>query len=238
MAQLHFGPVIAGLIDRLPTVGGASIAFLCATIAVGANAQTEVKARFGSGLHGTSILLSKPGLLFLAFWGLVDAVFFMVFVNNHDWAKRAFNIEVEDNVLMTVAVVGLSAILIIRTNLATVGSVQLGGELVYSWSRSYLIDQLNRKRVSDRRAFMQRYRSYYRDVAGYPNYLVSLGNTLTNLAGGSANAAKIKEDFAKLKTEAAANAIESRESLTGLVYDYFGPKAVDDWAKVEDYGNT
>lgn len=229
--------MIAWLIDRLPTIGGAAVAFLCAAVAVGADAQTELKTRFGGGVHGTSILASVPGIFFLVFWGLVDSIFFVVFLNNHEWAKRAFNIEVEDNVLMTGAVVGLSAILIIRTNLATVGSVQLGGELAYSWSRSFLIDRLNRKRVTDRSSFLRRYRASCYDLATYPKYLASLGDRLTDLAGGNANQAKIKEELTKITAEATGEPGRARENLTKLVYDYFGPKVVDTWADDESFGN-
>jgi hypothetical protein len=173
---------------------GCIIAFLCAAIAVGADAQTEVRTRFGQ-LYDTSIFRTWPAYVFIIGWGMVDVSFFLAFLSNHDWAKRAFGIDVEDNLLWMGVVVGFSAVLIIRTNLATVGSVQIGGEYVYVWTRSFLIDRLNRRRARRRREFLIRFRPFCNDVAAYPKYFISLQQTLTNLAKGSAQGTEIMKQL-------------------------------------------
>lgn len=218
---------------------GTLIAFSCAVIAVGADAQTEVRARFGTGLRGTAVVATLPGIGFLVFWGLVDAVLFVIFLGHKAWAKTAFNISVEENVVFTGIVVGLSAMLIIRTNLMTVGSIQVGGELAYTWSRSFLIDRLNRKRVADRQRFMRQYRPTCRNIAAYPKYFSSLEAVLIPLANGSPAKDRILGQLSDIKRGLADANLDAsaRESLTGLAYDYFGPEIVDDWAKDEDHGN-
>ncbi len=141
------------------SVFGGVIAFLCAAFAVGFDAQTEVGGQLGRR-YGTSILRAWPAYVFIIGWGSVDVGFYVAFLFNHDWAERAFNVHVEQNLLLTGVVVGLSAVAIVRTNLATVGSFQIGGEYFYVWSRSFLIDSLNRRRVQARDAFLRHYRSY------------------------------------------------------------------------------
>jgi hypothetical protein len=223
------------------SVLAAAIAFVCAAVAVGFDAQTEVRTRLGR-LYGTSILRTLPGFVFIIFWGVVDVVIFVVFLFNHDWAKRAFNIEIEQNLAWTGLVVGLSAVLIIRTNLATVGSFQVGGELAYSLSRASLIDWLNRARGRARRSFLGRYRTICKDTAGKPNYFTSLERVLVDLALGSEQRGEIEKQLAKIKATVpnpqSPDAVAiAREDLTALVYDYFGPTEVDRWGVEFDYGN-
>jgi hypothetical protein len=225
----------------LDVILGALIAFACAAIAVGLDAQTEARVRLGR-LYGTSILRTWPGFIFIIVWGIVDVGFFVAFLFNHDWAKRAFNVDVEQNLVWTGVVVGFSAVLIIRTNLGTVGSFQIGGELAYSWSRSVLIDWLNRSRARARRAFLTRYRPNCRNVATYGSYFTSLEGALNGLATGSAQRTDIEKQLAAIKATVANphtpdDTPAAREDLTGLVYDYFGPKEVNAWAEESDYGN-
>lgn len=171
--------------------------------------------------------------------GAVDVALYFAFLSNHEWAKRAFNVEVEKNLLWTGLVVGLSAVLIIRTNLATVGNFQIGGEYAYTWSRALLIDILNRTRARARRAFITKYRPPCKDVASYPKYFTSLEDTLKTLAQGSDFRAEIEQQLATLRkngNDPNADAA-AREGLTGLVYDYFGPKEVKSWSEDSDFGN-
>lgn len=217
---------------------GGILAFACAAIAVGTDAQTEIRTRFGRR-HGTFILNQREGYAFILFWGAVDVVFFVVFLHNHDWAKRAFNIDIEQSLIWAGIVVGLSAILIIRTNLATVGNFQIGGELLYSLSRAFLIDKLNRVRVRARRTFIGGYRPYFKDTQKYPKYFASLEGVLKELAPGSDRSGEIGTQLSTIKAEHQKpdDSAEAREALTGLMYDYFGPREVKSWADETDYGN-
>jgi hypothetical protein len=220
---------------------GAVLAFICAAIAVGSDAQTEVRARFGRR-YGTFILRKFDGYLFILFWGFIDVGFFVAFLYNHDWAKRAFNIEIEQNLIWAGVVVGLSAILIIRTNLATVGGFQIGGEFLYSLSRAALIDRLNRVRVRARRAFIIELKPRIADAAGYPNYFTSLETMLVGLAAGTDKVAEIEGQLNTIKAgvtnpQVPDTSTTAREALTGLTYDYFGPGEVHSWANDTNYGN-
>jgi hypothetical protein len=220
---------------------GGFIAFVCAVFAVGSDAQTEVRKRFSSR-YGTFILRAWPGFAFIIFWGIVDVGFYIAFLFNHEWAKRAFNIDVEPNAYLMGLTVGLSAILIIRTNLATVGSISVGGEHGYLWSRAKLVDLLNRKRVRIRRNFLARYKPYCANIAAYHSYFTSLERNLRALAAGSAQQFEIEEQLKGIKDSVTAPAtpdttVDAREDLTALCYDYFGPDEVDGWATSTDYGN-
>jgi hypothetical protein len=137
-------------------------------------------------------------------------------------------------------VVGFSAVLLIRTNLATGGSVQIGGEYVYTWSRSLLIDRLNRARARMRLALLQPHRRFCRDITSYPNYFRSLeSDALTPVAAGSAQRDEILTQLATIKASVANHEKDgdAREDLTKLVYDYFGPADVESWATTTDHGN-
>ncbi len=223
----------------IQSVIGALIAFSCAAVAVGTDAQTAVRALFGSRYY-TFILRTWLGYVFIGGWGLIDVAFYVAFLSNKDWAKAAFNIDISENLLWTGVVVGLSAVLIIRSNFATIGSVQLGGEYPYSWSRAKLIELLNRKRTRQRRAFLTRLRPFCRNTGGYGNYFTSLESTLTTLAMGSTQRSDIEAQLSAIKASAANPNADAgaRESLTGLIYDYFGPGEVDAWAQDSDYGNN
>lgn len=220
------------------SVLGGGLALICAALAVGSDAQTEVRARFGRR-YGTFILGSWQGAAFILFWGIVDVLFYIAFLYNHDWAKRAFNIEVEQNLVWMGVVVGLSAILIIRTNLASVNGFQIGGELAYSWSRAALIDNLNRARLRARRTFLSPFKAYAKDITAYPNYFASLEAILVALMPGSDKRAEIQAQLDAIKNGLASPDASpvARESITGLVYDYFGPNEVTTWATESDYGN-
>src|SRR5215471_11501347 len=184
------------------SVFGGCLAFICAAIAVGSDAQAEIRSRFGRR-YGTFILGAREGYLFILAWGIVDVAFYIAFLFNHDWAKRAFNIEIEPNLLWTGIVVGLSAILIFRTNLATINGFQIGGELLYSFSRAYLIDNLNRARLRARREFLAQYRPYFRNTASYRNYFSSLEKVLKDLSAGSDKSAEIDAQLTGIKAAVA-----------------------------------
>jgi hypothetical protein len=222
------------------SVLGALIAFICAAFAVGLDAQTEIATRLGR-LYGTSILRTLPGFLFIIGWGAVDVVFYLVFLFNHDWANRAFNITVSDNLLWTGVVVGFSAVLIIRTNLGKIGSVEVGGEFAYSRSRAELINRLNLSRARARRNFLRRYRQICEDVAQYPSYFSALEKFLVEAVRGNEQRTEIEQQLVKIKEGLAEpttpdTAPQAREDITGVVYDYFGPKELDEWARESDYG--
>jgi hypothetical protein len=183
-----------------------------------------------------------PGWVFILVWGVVVAVLFRVFLRHHDWAQRAFNVEIGDNLLAAGFVVGLSAILLIRTNLATIGSVQVGGEYAYTASRAFLIDPLNRKRVKARKAFLRRHQEACADAGTYPRLFGEAETHLGALAMGSPHQATLQSELANLRQSVQASDPNTdsaaRRSVIGLFYDYFGPKEVDDWVNSTRYGNV
>jgi len=220
---------------------GGVLAFVCAAIAVGSDAQGEVRTRFGRR-QGMSILRCWQGYAFIVLWGAFDAILYRIFLSHHDWAERAFNIKVEENLIWTGAVVGFSAILVIRTNLATINGFQIGGELIYTYTRAALIDSLNRRRLRARRAFISEFKPKIKDLASYPNYFSSLEKILFELAEGSDRRAEIEAQLKLLKAEASNPSTPdsrpmAREGITGLVYDYFGADEVNAWARDENFGN-
>ncbi len=222
---------------------GGFIAFICAAIAIGTDAQTEVRTRFGR-VYGTSVFRSLWGYLFIIGWGLINVGFYVAFLYKHDWAQRAFNIDVDKNLLWTGLVVGLSAVLIIRTNLATVGSIQVGGEWAYLWSRSFLIVRLNSKRVQSRREFLTRpghghQTPCHRDLTGFPAYFDALEDELKSHAKALPQEADILQQLKTIRgTKANPNKDSTaRKDLTALFYDYLGPTLFDSWAASTDCGN-
>ena len=217
---------------------GGVFAFICAAIAVGSDAQSEVNTRLGR-IRGTNIV-SWPGVAFVVFWGLADVAFYVAFLFNHEWAKKAFDIEIEKNLLWSGMVVGLSAVLIFRTNLATVGSVQVGGEWLYTTTRAYLIDALNRKRSRHRYAFLNTHKPFYNDCKKYPAYFTALHGKILDLAIGSPHKSEIETALDKTKTSGSEQPdtdVAVRMNVTGVAYDYFGAKEFEDWA-AQTFGNS
>jgi hypothetical protein len=216
---------------------GGLIAFGFAALAVGTDAQSEMRSRFG-GRHGTFAPSTGPGLVFIIWWSLVDLAFYIWFLKHHDWAKRAFNVDVEKGTILTGLAVGVSAVLIIRTKLATYNSIPVGFDAFYEWTRSILIDQLNRKRVRMRRTFLGKFKAPCNDIEGLPKYFTSAEKTLKELAAGKAQQAEIQSVMATIRSSVGEpdRSSVAREDLTGLFYDYFGPEEVEKWATDTDHG--
>ena len=109
---------------------GTAIAFSCGLVAIGVDLQDSVTARLGA-LANTSILQSWQGWAGLLGWGAFNAAMFQVVLLNPSWASQTFNFKVDDNLAWTGLLVGLSAIIIIRSKLTKVGNVEWGVEWLY-----------------------------------------------------------------------------------------------------------
>ncbi len=103
--------------DAAALAGGTVVAFCCAFIAIAVDLQTAVKAELG-GLADTSVLLCRWGWIIAVGWGGFDAVMFLVVEDHRQWASGTFGFKVDDNQLWTGLVVGVSAILVIRSKIA------------------------------------------------------------------------------------------------------------------------
>src|SRR3954466_705940 len=97
-----------------PLLAGSAIALACAVIAVGTDLQDSVTGRLGA-LANTSVLQCWQGWASLLGWGAFDAAMFHLVLLNPVWASETFHFKVDDNLAWTGLVVGVSAIVIIRS---------------------------------------------------------------------------------------------------------------------------
>ena len=228
--------------DTAALAGGTVIAFCCAFMAVAVDLQTAVKAELGA-LADTSVLMCRWGQIIAVGWGGFDAVMFLVVQNHRQWASGTFGFRVDENRLWTGLVVGVSAILIIRSKLAKVGGVEVGGEWAYLWSRAKVIDAVNRRRIAIKDDWRRRFAPAVRDVAGCPDFFTDLEVRLLDLVAGRPGIrASIMAQLSDLRRQhipagdatpdATINAsVRARSYLISVALDYFGYADIEKWAR-------
>lgn len=228
--------------DTAALAGGTVVAFCCAFIAVAVDLQTAVKAELG-GLADTSVLLCRWGRIIAVGWGGFDAVMFLVVEDHRQWASGAFGFKVDENHVWTGRVVGVSAILIIRSKLAKVGSVEVGGEWAYLWSRAKVIDAVNRRRVAIKDDWRRRFAPAVRNIDRYPELFTDLESRLLDLlAGRPGIRAAVTAQLSELRRQhvppgdAAPDrtineTVRARSHLVSVALDYFGYTEIESWAR-------
>jgi hypothetical protein len=112
---------------------GSLIALACALIAIGIDLQDAVTARLGV-LANTSILQCWQGWACLLGWGAFNVAMFQIVLLYPKWASETFHFEVGNNLASTGLLVGVSAMIIIRSKLMKVNNIEWGVEWLYLWS--------------------------------------------------------------------------------------------------------
>lgn len=220
--------------------GGAALAFLVAALVTGLDAQAEAHKRIGQ-IHGTAIASYRAGWLFIGGWGACGALLYLILITWPDWAKTAFQVDLQSNPLQTGAIVGGSLMAIVRLRLATFGAFALSLEPVYLSTTNRLLSRINDKRARDRRDARIAERPYFKDVAGYPNYLSALESELIERTKSRSDEFKnqLAAELQRLKgQDAAPDSKEGlREAMWGIAYDRCGPAMVGEWQVSTDRGN-
>ena len=222
---------------------GTIIAFACAAVAVAVDLQDTVRARMG-GFANTSVLLCWQGWLTLCAWGLFDAVMYHIILNNKEWASSTFGFRVDLNPLWTGLAVGLSAVIVIRSKLAKIGTFEIGGEFAYLWSRARVLDAVNKRRIDKKQQCQGgKTKEAIADIAAFPTLFTDLEAHLRDLATGrpDISAAVVSEidDLRKTYIKAGdANPDKTingtdraRSYLVNIALDYFGHRDFRKWAK-------
>ncbi len=222
------------------TAGGAALAFLLAAIVTGLDAQAEAHKRIGR-IHGTAIAGHRAGWAFFCGWGLCGAVVFLVLVTWPDWAKDAFQVDLQKNEFLTGAVVGGSLMAIVRLRLATFGALTLSLEPIYQASTNWLLSQINDRRARARRDARIAERRFFKDIAGYPHYFSSLEGELLERTKSHSDDIKtlLEVELKRLKDQdPAPDGKEGlREAIWGIADDRCGPEMVSEWQASTDHGN-
>jgi hypothetical protein len=225
-----------------PLLAGTAIAFGCALIAVGTDLQNSVTSRLGA-LANTSILQSWQGWAGLVAWGAFDATMFQVVLIDPNWATQTFHFDVGNNVPGAGLVVGISAILIIRSKLFKQGNVEWGAEWIYLWSSAQVLDAVNRHRIAIKRDWERRFPPSASNVAGHPNFFTELETHMTGILHGrpQQTQAALTQEFQRLRAnyipagdphpDATINGnAAARQYLVSAVLDHVGHTELADWA--------
>jgi hypothetical protein len=224
---------------------GGTISFFCALVAVGTDLQDSVKVRLGD-LAGTSILSTWQGWASLALWGCFTVFMFQFVVQHPAWATSTFLFKVSDNLLATGFVVGISAIVIIRSKLAKVGNVEWGVEWVYLWSSAQVLNAVNQKRIRTVGQWKRRFKPLVTDVVTYPNLFTDLESHMSSLLNGKSAKTQtaVSQEFTRLRVsyipagnanaDATINAnLLARQYIVSVILDHLGPDDLSDWAKTQ-----
>jgi hypothetical protein len=164
-----------------------------------------------------------------------------VILNNKEWATSTFGFQVDKSLIWTALVVGISAIIIIRSKLAKVGNFEIGGEWAYLWSRARVLNAVNKQRIKRKGIWQEKFRLAAVDVNKYQTFFTDLEQHLKDILTGrpdistavQAQLDQLREEYSG-KTpnqDAAVNASEkAREYLISVALDYLGHKDIVDWA--------
>ena len=228
--------------NLLPLLAATAIAFVCALIAVGTDLQNSVTSRLGA-LANTSILQSQQGWWSLLGWGAFDAAMLQIVLINPTWATQTFHFDVGKNLLWAGLVVGISAIIIIRSKLFKQGNVEWGVEWIYLWSSAQVLDAVNRKRIRIKGHSEGRFRPFASDLGQYPNFFTDLETHMLGILQGKSQQtqAAVTQEFAQLRAKyipagdqnpnaTINNNAPARRYLISVVMDHIGHTDLVTWA--------
>ena len=224
---------------------GTGIAFGCALIAVGSDLQASVTARFGAKAN-TLILQTWQGWASLVGWGAFTAASFHVVLTNPAWASDTFHFKVDDNLAWTGVAVGVSAIVIIRSKLAKVGSIEWGMEWVYLWSSAEVIDAVNKNLIKIKDFWEKKFKPSADDIAKYPTFFTDLEIHSTKVLNGKSKElmANVRDEIKRIRDtnipacypapDATINKnAPARRYLVSAILDHMGHIELVNWAKTQ-----
>jgi hypothetical protein len=228
--------------NLIPLSLGTAIAFWCAVIAVGTDLQSSVSNRLGA-LANTSILQCWQGWASLVGWGAFDATMLQIVLRNPVWASQTFHFDISSNLLWAGLVVGISAIIIIRSKLFKQGEVEWGAEWIYLWSAAQVLDAVNQHRIAIKRHWEGKFRSASDNIAAYANFFTDLESHMTAVLRGMppATQAALTQEFQRLRTnyppaggQTADDAVNgnaaARRYIVSAVLDHVGDSTLVEWA--------
>lgn len=232
--------------DNFPQMAeGTVIAFLFAVVFVGIDLQNSVN--LGGKIDGranTAILLCWQGWAGLIGWGAVDAAVFQGVLWYPDWASQTFHFGVTSNIPATGALVGVSAVAVLRSKLFKFGNADLGLEAVYVSSSSVVQEAVTRRRAKIKDEWIARLRPSARNIAAYPDFFTDLETYMKDILQGSGEKTReaLTQEFQRLRQkyskpgdaaqDAAINgSADARGYLVSAVLDYLGHADLRDWAK-------
>jgi hypothetical protein len=213
---------------------GTSIALLTALIAIGIDLQDAVTTRLGV-LANTSILQCWQGWASLLGWGAFNVTMFQIVLLDPKWASETFHFEVGNSLASTGLLVGVSAMIIIRSKLMKVNNVEWGVEWLYLWSSAQSLSAVNRKRIATKSSWETKFQPHVNNLAKYPNFFTDLETHLVNILKGSSPKVQdaLQQEFRQLRTtyisagdptpDLTINAsLPARRYLVSAVLDHLG----------------
>jgi hypothetical protein len=213
---------------------GTSIALACALIAIGIDLQDAVTTRLGV-LANTSILQCWQGWATLLGWGAFNVTMFQIVLLDPKWASETFHFEVGNNLASTGLLVGVSAMIIIRSKLMKVNNIEWGVEWLYLWSSAQSLSAVNRKRIATKSRWESKFQPYVNNLAKYPNFFTDLETHVVNILRGSSLKVQdaLQQEFTQLRAtyvsagdptpDTTINAsIPARRYLVSAVLDHLG----------------
>lgn len=214
---------------------GVLITFLLAVIAIGIDLQTAIRERLGR-LANTSAAQVCLGRAAPVLWGMVVAIVYLAVLAFPEWASHTFGFDVQKNELVMAGIVGVSAVLIIRSKFTKLGNLEIGFEAAYLWSRAKVLNSVNKMQAYQRETCINTYHDIVRDTANYPRYFTQLRDRMLLLLRGRPDIeAAVREQIGQLErlnaTVPADRDADAREFLTGVFIDYFGARDFDGWAR-------
>jgi hypothetical protein len=159
------------------------------------------------------------------------------------WASETFHFQVGENLLWTGLLVGVSAVIIIRSKLTKVNNIEWGGEWLYLWSGARVLDAVNRRRITIKQALEAKFAPHIRNLTTLPTFFTDLETHVNLLLPGldpeTRNA--INKEIQQLRASfiptgspnpddvVNGNAI-ARKVLVSVVIDYLGDRELKEWA--------
>lgn len=216
---------------------GALVAFVFACISVATDLQDELHRVAKGPRTGTQVLGSKYAVVFVIGWGAVGVVAYCVAQGFPEWFEKAFSLKLDKNNLLTGLLIGASTVVIIRSNLITVAKMPIGGEFFYSLTRARVVFVMNKRRGAQRADFLRAQRAYA-DIQAYPNYFTKMEAHIALIGPPLPTFGSMTTEIASIKAASRTpdGDVGARQSLTGLMYDYFGAEEVLAWGNQDDWG--
>jgi hypothetical protein len=193
--------------------------------------------------HYTSIFTCWQGWLSLAIWGIFDAGMYHFILNHREWASSTLGFAVDQNLLGTALAVGVSAIVVIRSKLAKVGTFEVGGEWAYLWSRAQVLDAVNKKRITKKTGWERRFKTAAEATKNVPMFFTDLEVYVKGLLQGRPDIKQtVTDQIVDLRKQYIPSGDQDPDStingndrarryLVSLALDYLGHRVLESWAK-------
>jgi hypothetical protein len=176
------------------------------------------------------------------FWvvggGCVGVVAYWVAQCYPEWFAKAFNLKLDQNCLLAGLLIGASTVIIIKSNLITLAKMPIGGEYIHSLTRARVVFVMNKRRGLARQDFLQKQKKYTGDTTQYPHYFTKMETYINSVAPPLPTYGSLTTEITNIKSgpQTPDNDVTAREALTGVMYDYLGPKEVDAWGQRDGWG--